>query len=410
MPSKTKEYLQKKMRILYHHRTQGKGVEGIHIMGVVNGLRCLGHEVNIIGPPGTDPENINEHNSEKKKTDQNTIWQLVSRYIPEVFFEILEILYNAYSIFRMLIFLNTNRVDVIYERYALFQVGGVIAAQLKKVAIALEINDAANIERVRSLKMKSIALWFENKIFQRADALVTISTYFKRYLLSYGIDENKINVIPNAINPDLFTPERHQKDGIRREYGLESKFIIGFVGLFVPWQGITFLLDVFSKLAGKYDFLHLLLVGDGPERPAIEHQIKETGLMSSVTLVGYVGQERVPSFVNAFDVAVMPNSNTYRSPVKIFEYMGMSKAIIAPAYSPIQEVLAHEKNALLFEPNNEGELYDALESLIKNKGLLREIGNNARRDVMEKHTWEKNAIQIEKAIHRVRHSRSSLAE
>jgi glycosyltransferase involved in cell wall biosynthesis len=170
--------------------------------------------------------------------------------------------------------------------------------------------------------------------------------------------------------------------------------VVGFVGLFVPWHGISFLIEVFQELAKKNSFLHLLLVGDGPERASIERKIKELNLLTRITITGYIHHSKIPAFIKAFDVAVMPDSNEYGSPMKIFEYMSMAKSIAAPAYSPILEVLKDKKNALIFEPNNKDSLYNALETLIEDEKLASQLGANARHDVFAKHTWKQSASEI----------------
>jgi len=382
------------MTILYHHRTQGKGIEGVHIMGMVAGFRKLGHLVKIIGPPGTDPESHPQFSSSYHQGSLRVLWKIICEHVPEIFFEFLEIVYNFYSFFRLLIFLKANKVDFIYERYALFQFGGVAAACLNKLPIVLEVNDSALVDRSRPLKSKKMAVWFERRIFKNAHVLVTISNYFKKRILSYNIHSGKVHVLPNAINPDILNPQRYEGYAVKKNYHLESRFIIGFVGLFVPWHGLLVLLDVFAKLAAKNDSMHLLLVGDGPERAKIEGRIAEMDLKDKVTITGYVLHNRVPAFIKSFDVAVMPNSNEHGSPMKIFEYMSMARPIVAPSYSPIQEVLVDGKNALLFEPNDEKGLCLALETLIDDEELRRRLGENGRRDVLAKHTWQNNAVQI----------------
>jgi glycosyltransferase involved in cell wall biosynthesis len=170
------------------------------------------------------------------------------------------------------------------------------------------------------------------------------------------------------------------------------------VGLFVPWHGLLFLLDVFEKLVERYESLHLVLVGDGPERAVVEQNVRARELSGKVTLTGYVAHDSVPDFVSAFDAAVMPDSNEHGSPMKIFEYMGMAIPVVAPSYAPIQEVLRDGENALLFEPRDAGGLYRALERLIKDERFRDRLGEAARRDVLAGHTWHHNAVKLQETL------------
>jgi len=394
------------MHVLYHHRTQGTGVEAVHIMGIVSALVGLGHHVKIIGPPGTDPGSKPAVSADDHRGALKAAWRAISDHTPEVLFEILEIGYGLFTFFRLIRFLRANKVDVLYERYALFQFGGVLAACVSKVPIVLEVNDSAVVERVRPLRNKRIATWFEKKIFHNADALMTISTCFKRKILTHDLGERKIQVMPNAINPDVVDPLKYERDTVREEYILGSGPILGCVGFFVPWHGMLMLIDAFAKLSAHYDSIHLLLVGDGPERQAIENRVGDLGLADKVTFTGNVHHDRVPAFIRSFDVAVIPDANEYCSPMKMFEYMGMAKPIVAPSYSPIQEVLEHRRNALLFEPRDVGGLSQALRTLIDDRQLRHRLGKNAREDVLAKHTWRNNALQVEREFERIRSNAS----
>jgi len=386
------------MNVAYHHRTQFTGIERVHIMGMVTGLRSIGHCVAIVGPPGTNREKGVGASVVRYRFGLTALWRLISDHAPEIVFEFFEILYNLNSFIRLILYLRTHKVDLIYERYSLFLFSGVLVARMRKLPIVLEINDSALIDRTRPLRGKKVAIWFEKRILKSADLLITISQRFKRKILVHHIDDQKILVLPNAIDPDVLDPRKHREQNVKRKYHLDGRFIIGFVGLFVPWHGLLFLLDVFEKLAAQYGFLHLLLVGDGPERTVVESRVRERHLTEKVTMTGYVSHERVPEFMKTFDAAVMPDSNEHGSPMKIFEYMGMAKPVVAPSYAPIREVLQDGKNALLFEPNDAGGLHRALEMLIKDEGLRSRLGESARQDVLAGHTWHHNAMRLQRVL------------
>jgi glycosyltransferase involved in cell wall biosynthesis len=82
--------------------------------------------------------------------------------------------------------------------------------------------------------------------------------------------------------------------------------------------------------------------------------------------------------------------------------MGMAKPVVAPSYDPIREVLRDGDNSLLFEPNDARGLYLALETLINDAQLRGRLGEKARRDVLARHTWRQNALQLEKQLGHIR--------
>src|ERR1043165_134322 len=83
------------MRILYHHRTQGRGAEGNHIVSIVGALRALGHHVDVLSPPGVDPfDPASTIPVDKAKTQTrgwSSVWKLMSRKLPNWVFEIAQL-------------------------------------------------------------------------------------------------------------------------------------------------------------------------------------------------------------------------------------------------------------------------------------------------------------------------------
>jgi len=154
-------------RVLYHHRTQGKAVEGVHIRGITDALRADGVAVDIISLPGADPYVSPKAMS---PTQQATgLMKLVSKF-PEPLFELAELAYNALSFWRVGRYLSQNKdVGFIYERYSLFMFATVLLARWKKLPIILEVNDSATVVRVRPLFFLRLATLIERWVFRRAE-------------------------------------------------------------------------------------------------------------------------------------------------------------------------------------------------------------------------------------------------
>ena len=150
------------MNILYHHRTRGKDVERVHILGMVRAFRKLGHEVHIASPPGTDLDE-DKAKLHSLKSKNNEIWRKVSVHVPEVFFELIEILYNAFAFVRIISVTRKKKFKLIYERYALFSFAGVLFSRLQGIPIFLEVNDSAVVERNRKVFFGKIARRIDRK-------------------------------------------------------------------------------------------------------------------------------------------------------------------------------------------------------------------------------------------------------
>ncbi|HTM29270.1 MAG TPA: glycosyltransferase, partial [Rhodanobacter sp.] len=162
------------MRILYHHRTRGQHVEGVHIRGIVHALRELGHEVTVMSFPGADPE----HEATSRAGGRGRLGGLIAR-LPGVLFECLELGYNLVTLWRMSAAIRRLRPQLIYERYSLFLFATVWLARRHRIPLVLEINDSALVRRVRPLRLKRLARRIERWCLRQCTGLVFISNYFR---------------------------------------------------------------------------------------------------------------------------------------------------------------------------------------------------------------------------------------
>ena len=116
-------------RVLYHHRTQGKAVEGVHIRGVTDALRAEGVPVDVMSLPGADP--YSSPAAMSPTTQATRLMKSVAKF-PEPLFELTELAYNAVAGWRIMKYLRTNRdVKLIYERYSLFMFVTILIAKAR---------------------------------------------------------------------------------------------------------------------------------------------------------------------------------------------------------------------------------------------------------------------------------------
>jgi len=210
-----------------------------------------------------------------------------------------------------------------------------------------------------------------------------------------GVDAARIQVLPNAVNPELFRMASEGSE-IRKRLNLDGHFTVGFVGTFRPWHGVELLLAAFEDLHRMDPLTHLLLVGDGPLRPGFEDQIRNAGLQGAVTFAGRIAHQDVPQYLAAMDVAVAPYpilDEFYYSPLKLFEYLAAGRPVVASRVGQVAEILMDGATGLLFEPGDRAGLVRCLQRLRKNATLRSELGRNAAA-VCSEHTWNRNAARV----------------
>lgn len=365
----------------------------MHIRGIVQALEELGCEIVLISPPGISLGN-SENCQQKSPSLATKFWSFISRSFPEIGFKLLEIAYNAVSYRKIKKEIQQNTIDLIYERYALFNLSGVWLAKKFGVPIILEVNIVSTLEDVRQLKLKRLTKKFEDIILEQADAIIVVSTFLKNHLIERSVTEDKIWVLPNATNPFQFR-SKGNRDVIRENLNINDKFVIGFVGRLLPWYKLEMLLEVLKNLVAlNQKQACLLLIGEGVLRPKLQNLIQEYHLERNVVMTGWIAHSEICDYIDAMDIAVLPNSNQWGSPMKIFEYMSMEKPVIAPSYPPISEIITSGENGLLFQPGNSEQLKNAIVTLMIDEKLRKQIGANARKTVVDNHTWRKNGEKI----------------
>jgi glycosyltransferase involved in cell wall biosynthesis len=206
-----------------------------------------------------------------------------------------------------------------------------------------------------------------------------------------GVDLQRICVIPNAIDPNVFNASRSAGEA-KRALGLEGKLVVGFTGFVRDWHGLSELLDWLCARAPKAG--HALIVGEGPALSALKEQAHKLGIADRVTLTGLVERDRVADYVAAFDIAVIPKCVAYCSPLKLFEYMALGKPTVAPDQPNIREIL-DEGSAALFDPAKPGSTFEVLDDLAANPEIRRAMGERSKAMIRTRRlTWAENAARI----------------
>lgn len=385
------------MRVLYHHRTRGRHVEGVHIRGVVGALRELGHEVHVVSFPGADPEaepgvdTGSRHDVRRSAAAGQLAW-LVTR-LPGVAFEMAELAYNLVTWWRLRVEMDRRRPDFIYERYSLFLFMTILMSRRRGIPIILEINDSAVVERVRPLWLKRLARRVERWCLTRASGLVFISSRFRDLLTGEYDSLPPAVVSPNAVDA-RFDPRAYDRDALRRQHGLDGRVVCGHLGAFVHWHGVSRFVDAIIDRLGEAPALTLLLVGDGVDLPAVRREVARRGLDDRIRLPGRVPHHLVPQWIACMDYAFLPDSNEYGSPMKLFELMAMGVAVVAPDYDPIAEVIDNGTTGWLFPRKALDACVDRVLALATQGDERVRVGEAARAYIERERRWRNNAEQL----------------
>ncbi len=207
----------------------------------------------------------------------------------------------------------------------------------------------------------------------------------------YNVPDEKAEFIPNGVNTKLFKNYSNAKE----ELGL-CGFIIGYVGVLRSWVNFK---PVFEALKFLDKDIKILIVGSEGNFQETKDLARKCGVKDRVIFTGMVPYSKVPKYISAMDVGIIPfvsNGVSHNAlPIKLFEYFACEKPVISSSIHPIK--VNFSKN-ILFASNCE-DYVNKIKLLHENKELRSKLGKNGRK-ISENYTWKSISTKLEKTLER----------
>jgi glycosyltransferase involved in cell wall biosynthesis len=394
------------MKILYHHRTQSLDGQRVHIRAIQDALRAAGHEVLEVAPvaaaemAGTVPV----------PTLSRRFLGLLARLAPPGVYDLLELGYNLVGYRKLVAAIRRFRPDFIYERYCANTVAGVWASRKFGLPLLLEVNAplAEEKRRLGTVGFPGLCRRLERYVFRHATRVLAVTGVLQRLLVEQaGLPPERVLVVQNGVWPQAYSCPDGAAAARRQALGLQGRIVVGAAGFFRQWHGIDLLLRCVARNPFLRERATVLLLGGGLAWAALKELARELGLADRVVFLEAVPHNEVPSYLSALDVAVIPRAVEYASPLKLFEYMAAGKAIVAPRQDNLMEILTEGADGVCFTPEDAGGLEEAVAALVRDDGLRRRLGEEARRTIERRGlTWEGNAARIVQVFGEVRAGRT----
>ncbi|GAB6063260.1 glycosyltransferase [Deferrisoma palaeochoriense] len=257
----------------------------------------------------------------------------------------------------------------------------------------------------------------ETRACRRADAVVTICQGLRADLVARGIPEDKITVVPNAVDPEELRPAPRDPE-LRARWGAgPDDFVVGFLGSFYHYEGLDLLLHALARLATAVTgdgspvtgsrrgndsrfTIHdsraprALLIGGGQEDERLRALARDLGVADRVTFAGRIPHADVPAAYAACDALVLPRKSMRLTelvtPLKPLEAMVLGVPVIASDVGGHRELVADGETGLLFPAGDPAALADRILTLAQNPDLAARLVDQGRRWVLAERTWQRN--------------------
>lgn len=296
-------------------------------------------------------------------------------------------------------YLREYKPDIVLTRYDAETLSIHWACRVLKIPVVTEFNGRDRGE-LAGTYMDYKQLPIVNRLFSNRRALhysagaMAVSDPIAKDLRADNLENKPVIVNHNGVDLTEFDPD-FSCDELRISLKIpEQAVVVGYIGSFIVWHAPDRLIRAFAALLATGVDAYLVLVGR--KLPEIELMIKEAGeeIESRVRLTGFVAHENIPPYLALMNIAVLPNTQAYCSPLKLFEYMAMAKACLAPNTSTIQSIIKHGEEGLLFDPDSDKAFTNGLIRLAQDRNLCLSLGKAARSRVEHEFTWEHNAHRV----------------
>ena len=254
-----------------------------HVKEIVNNLSELNNKVILIG-----------QRSQNFSKEKNVKYLLVPRI------KLLrEVSFNLQLLFLLPFFIKKNKIEAIYTRQGLSLISPAIISRIFSIPYITEVNGVYE-EEMRAMNHSEIfikiSLFVEKFCYSSAKNIITVTNSIKKYLISkYNLDKNKLHVLENGVDINLFAPKK-----------LPKKYDLLFVGSFTFWQGLEYLISSLPIVVKEKKDMKLAIIGDGKEKENLIKLSRKLGLDKNIFFLGTKDHKKIPSYINKSNICIAP--------------------------------------------------------------------------------------------------------
>lgn len=283
------------------------------------------------------------------------------------------------------LFIARGKYNLIYTTSPPLFVGGagLVLSHLKHIPLVFEVRDLWPESAVvlGELKYSWAISWstkLEEACYRRAIQVIVVTHGIYNRLIDRGISPKKLFLLPNGANIDMFKFNPYERERIRRELGLDGKFIVIYAGIHGLAQGLETIIET-ARLLQVFPKVHIILIGDGPKKAELLSLANEYGL-PNLTLLPEKPNEQIPSYLSAADIALVPlkKAEVFNGvlPSKIFDAWACERPVLLSIDGEARELVESVLGGLYIPPETPNKMAEAIINLMNSPMELDSMGKN----------------------------------
>ncbi len=298
---------------------------------------------------------------------------------------------NISAIWQLINIIKNEQINIVHTHSSVDHRLAGIAARIS----------GCSVVRSRHLSTPISRSPFSKALYMKlADYVITSGESIRQAMISNnGMSGDQIVSIPAGIDTKQFSLNREMAD-IRSLYNIsKDTFVVGIVGVLRSWKGHADLIDAVKRISDQIPKLKLIIVGEGPQRQAIENQIRALNLIEMVMLTGH--QKDPAPFMKAMDVVVLTSYANEATSQVLPQAMAMRRPVISSNIGSLQEVVINEVTGLTFPPRDIHSLAKALLRFYTNKKLRYKLADSGYSHVQTNFTFDQMIKNTEKVYRKL---------
>ena len=354
----------------------------------------LGHQVTLIAeipnhPTGIVPLEYRGKLYQRDLLDGIEVIRVWVKASPRKNFRNRLLFYLSYMLTSTLAGLSlvNGHYDLIFASSPPLFVGGAALAlhYLKRIPMVFEVRDlwpesAVALGELNNPMAINLSTRLEETCYRVAKKIVVVTDGIRHRLASRGIAADKIALIPNGADTELFRFNPAVRDKIRSELGLQDKFVAIFAGMHGIAYDLATLVEA-ARLLREVADISILLIGEGPKKAETAALIQQHGL-TNISMLPEQPFILIPSFLSAADVAVIPlrKLELFKAtlPVRMFDAWACNLPVILGVEGEARELLEKAEGGLFIPPEDPQELAAALMRLRASPDERQKMGESGR--------------------------------